>query len=361
MRVFDRDRIIEAVDLAELADELLGPRRGTARSGTWPCPEPTHAQTRRTPPLSVFRTRSGQQRWTCHGCGAGGTAIDLVMATRGGDVRAALEALAARTGAADQAPAPPFRPRPRPTRVAPEPSPVALAALGRYVARCARRLWDADGTPVRRWLTEERGLPAPVLRANLVGADPGPGRQPRPDGVPRAGGAVLPVLADGRVVFAQLRRLRVRGDEPRYLNVAARLAPNPRLAGYRPVQPPSGTCILVTEGAIDALSAAAAGFPAVAVLGAGVADERIAEQLARMPGRLVLAFDADAAGQTAAGRLGDQLRARGCPPARLHVPVAAGDLNAWMVASANWAASFTEAVRGAVRVSAMPPASLART
>ena len=359
--MFDRDRILEAVDLAELADELLGPRRGTARSGTWPCPEPTHAQTGRTPPLSVFRTRSGQQRWRCHGCGAGGTAVDLVMATQGGDVRAALEALAARTGAVDQAPAPPFRPRPRPTPPDPEPSPVALAALSRYVARCARRLWLAEGTSVRRWLTEERGLPAPVLRANLVGADPGPGR-PRPVGVPRAGGAVLPVLADGRVVFAQLRRIRVRGDQHPYLNVAADLAPNPRLAPYRPAAPATGRATLVTEGAIDALSAAAAGFPAVAVLGAGVvADERIAERLARMPGPLVVAFDADPAGQAAAAHLCDQLRGRGCAPARLHVPAAAGDLNAWMVASPDWAATLTRAVRAAVRASAMPPASLART
>ena len=77
----DRDAILAAVDLAALADELLGSRRGTARSPTWPCPNAQHAQTGRTPPVTVFRSQQGHERWHCHGCGAGGTAIDLVLAT----------------------------------------------------------------------------------------------------------------------------------------------------------------------------------------------------------------------------------------------------------------------------------------
>jgi len=43
--MYDRDAIIAAVDLAALADELLGERRGAARTPAWPCPNPQHAQT----------------------------------------------------------------------------------------------------------------------------------------------------------------------------------------------------------------------------------------------------------------------------------------------------------------------------
>src|SRR3954470_4776456 len=99
--MFDRDRIVEATDLAALADELLGPHRGGGRSPMWPCPNPQHAQTGRTPPVSIFRTAAGEERWHCHGCGTGGSAIDLLMMVTGAPVREALEALANRAGVSD--------------------------------------------------------------------------------------------------------------------------------------------------------------------------------------------------------------------------------------------------------------------
>ncbi len=344
--MFDRDRILAEVDLASLADELLGPRNGNERSGTWACPIPNHAQTGRTPPLSVFRSRRGEQRWTCHGCGAAGTAIDLVMAVRGCDVREALALLAARAGVREhRALAPPRRPPP-PVSV---PSPTAQLGLDRYVNECAARLWRGDGAGVRRWLMAERALPADVLRHNRVGADPGPARQTRPPGVPRVAGAVLPVVEHGRAVFGQLRRIHPPRDRPRYLNLAASLAPNPRLARFEPPRPVPGCCTVVTEGSIDALSAAAAGWPAVAVLGAGLADEGVADRLARIPGRLVLAFDADPAGEVAAGRLRSLLADRGVAAARLHVPAVAGDLNAWMLEAGDWRTTMASALRSATR------------
>src|SRR5260370_1429281 len=109
MAQLDRDRILEAVDLPALADELLGPRRGRERSAMWPCPSPQHAQSGRTPPVSIFCTGRGEQRWHCHGCGIGGSAIDLVMATRGVQVRDALEELAARAGVAGWQPSDAWR------------------------------------------------------------------------------------------------------------------------------------------------------------------------------------------------------------------------------------------------------------
>lgn len=82
--MFDRDALLAAVDLRALADDLLGPPSGGGRSPMWPCPSAQHAQTGRTPPVSIFTSRRGEQRWRCHGCGDGGTAIDLVLAVRGG-------------------------------------------------------------------------------------------------------------------------------------------------------------------------------------------------------------------------------------------------------------------------------------
>lgn len=338
--MFDRDGLLAKVDLAALADELLGPRRGTQRSGSWPCPNATHAQTGRTPPVTVFAGKRGEQRWTCHGCGAGGTAIDLVMAVRGVGVRPALEFLA--TGPAASGPRPAVRAFESPVPRLPDPQ--ALADLHAYVAECARRLWLPSGSAVRAWLAEERGLPPAVLAANLVGADPGPGLQSRPGGVPRRAGAVFPVIEDGRAVYAQLRRLHPPPGQPRYLSVANRLAPKPGLARYRPAQGTDGV-LIVTEGPTDALAAAAAGFEAAAVFGAGAAGRGAADALAACGQAIVLAFDADEAGRTATERLGVLLRERGCRPLVLAVPDEAGDLAAWLARSTDWPRTLAAAIR----------------
>src|SRR2546423_11234807 len=122
-----------------------------------------------------------------------------------------------------------------------------------------------EGRALRRWLTDERSLPRVVLTENRIGADLGPRAQARPDGMPRAVGVVLPVIRDGHAVYAQLRVPDAQPDRPRYLNPTSDLATNPRIARVRPaeVRHPQ---VVVTEGAIDALCAAAAGYRAVGVL-----------------------------------------------------------------------------------------------
>ncbi|MGH3371635.1 MAG: hypothetical protein ACRDPR_16710, partial [Nocardioidaceae bacterium] len=83
---YERNEVVDRTELADLCDQLLGPRKGRGSSGTWPCPSPGHGpQTGRTPPVTVFATHYGQQRWRCHGCGTGGSALDLVMQTQGVD------------------------------------------------------------------------------------------------------------------------------------------------------------------------------------------------------------------------------------------------------------------------------------
>ena len=275
--MYDRDAIIANVDLTALADEFLGGRRGTTRSPAWPCPNPQHAQTGRTPPVSIFTSRRGEQRWRCHGCGTGGTAIDLVMACCRTDARQAMDQLARRVGT--------------------------------------------------------RRLPDKVLRANRIGADLGPRQQRRPDGMPRAAGAVLPVIVDGRAVYAQLRMSNPRPDGPRYLNPTGDLASNPRIGYFRPAEQHHRE-VIVTEGIIDALSAAAAGYRSAAVLSAAYPNQAIAHELSRLPEPLVIAFDQDDAGRAAADRLTDLLDAEHRYPVNLRVP--ANDLNDAMVQSSRW-------------------------
>lgn len=344
MTRFDREQILARVDLEQLADELLGERHGRARSPTWPCPEPTHAQTGRTPPVSIFTTRWGEQRWHCHGCGACGTAIDLVMRTRGVEVREAMEWLAERGGlqAGTDRASSPIR-RPTGACAIQEPHP----RLDEYVQACEEQLWSPSGRPAARWLTETRNLPEDVLRANRVGFDPGASRLRRPDGVPRSAGVVLPVLDDtGAAIFTQTRRLG-SGHAPRYLNCATRAAPNPRIATYRLGSVDAGSqCLVVCEGAIDALSAVAAGHHAVAVLGTSLADDRVADRLAASGRRPVIAFDADDAGDLAASRLGELLERRDIPPCRLRPPEFAADLNSWHATVADfWHVEICVALR----------------
>ncbi len=332
---YDRNEVLGRTDLAELADQLVGPHKGRGAGATWPCPDPGHGnQTGKTPPVSIFRTGYGDERWRCHSCGAGGTAIDLVMTTQGVRFPEAIELLARRAGVAEvDRPMPALRTA-RIQRAEPAPPSRPSAEMERFVAAAEAHLWSEQGRPMRRWLAE-RGLGEEVLRANRVGADPGPTALDRPRGLPRGGPAVvLPVLGpDGEATYLQSRYLRPNGHK--YDNPSAALAGGlPRTAEVRLPRPPADPgLVVVSEGIPDALVAAQAGYRAAAVLGAGVPDERTAAALVqRFPTeRLVVAFDADGPGQAGGERLQELLAERGAGDrvSRLQVPAAAGDLNGW--------------------------------
>ncbi|HWL41559.1 MAG TPA: toprim domain-containing protein [Ilumatobacter sp.] len=327
--MYDRYALLNAVDLPALADELLGGSRGTGHAARWACPNPDHPQTGRTPPVTITTNRHGDQLWHCHACGDGGSALDLIARVHRTDIRGAFDHLADRVGQthlpADASVTPraagPVRRPPEPTAPVP-----ASAGLQRYADECARRLWEPEGREIRDWLTVTRGLPADVLHHNRIGADTGP-RQGRPWGlaVAEGGAAVVPIHHDDELIYVQLRLLHPPEGRDRFLNPTARLARNPRVGVLQPVartQPE----IIVTEGPIDALSAVAAGYTAVAVLGAGyVHNPLTAAILSRIPGRLILAFDPDHAGDTAARRLPALLAAHQ-RPVRL-LPLEHGDLN----------------------------------
>ncbi|MCB1258321.1 MAG: toprim domain-containing protein [Microthrixaceae bacterium] len=335
--MYDRDALLAAVDLRQLADDLLGPGKRVGRSAMWRCPSAQHAQTGRTPPVSIFTSHRGEQRWRCHGCGEGGTAIDLVIACRGATSREAMTYLAEYAGHREQ----PDSWHPSTQRVALR-SPQSAGCsdpegLDRYVNDCAKRLWKPESSRLRHWLTDVRGLPTDVLVKNQIGADLGPRSQARPDGIPRTAGIVLPVIQDGHAIYAQIRVPQPRPDRPRYLNPTSDLAANPRLSRVRPVEVQHPQ-VIVAEGAIDALSAASAGYRAVAVLSAAYGDESVAVALARLPHPLVIAFDADDAGRAGSERLLALLEARQRPPVVLDL--GSGDLNDAMRQSNDWPAQI---------------------
>jgi len=363
----DRDAILARVDLEALADELLGPRaRPTLRM--WSCPNRDHAQTGKTPPLSIFNARTGHQRWHCHGCGDGGTVIDLLMrAGRADDVREALDWLADRTGIASVtplhgagrgAPSWPCPPAPVPPRVV---DPAVVEQLEEYTAACVTYLGSTAGQPMRAWLTDQRAIPADVIDAAGLGADPGPRVIPRPDGVPRAFPAVVfPVREDGRVVYTVSRHLRPVAS--RWWNTAERLAPNPRIAFYRSAADPPGAGLVVTEGPIDALSAVAAGYDAAAILGTGTVSPGLADRLAATGQPLLLALDNDADGRRAHDHMTELLTERDVRWTALAIPEHYGDLNTWHLACrARWPEVMPacERLMGVSTNMRMPPPSVA--
>lgn len=337
MTLHQRDDILRHVELRTLMTERLGSPRGHGVSAMWPCPASNHGdQTGRTPPVSVFTSSRGEQRWHCHSCGAGGTAIDLLLETGARDVRAALDELAARAGI--EPTSTPTQPRTRifETPKAPAITPEARTLLTEHVERCEALLWQPAGAPMRAWL-HARGFNDEILRANRVGADPGRRRLERPAGLPSRGpGVTLPISDRHGFTYLQTRYLHPRPSGPKYENPSSEFAPNPRFGTVQELRAPVVTMqptIFVVEGITDALSVAQTGHRAIATLGVGQRAEPLAASLhaRHTHSRLIVAFDRDERGAAGSQRLNDALRAVGhadldtlcCPPG-------IADLNDWL-------------------------------
>jgi DNA primase len=294
--------------------------------------------------MGLYRTGAGQERFKCHACGEGGTAIDLLMLAKTMTAGDAMQELANRSSLAPAA-APPAtaRPGPGPARKAPrhQADPLAAGApqkphpmIEEFVAAAHRLLWTPAGGDARRHL-QGRGFSEPIVRANRIGFDPGPAALPRPRGLPRRfPGITYPVLDDtDHAIYYQVRALDpAHAVERKYDQPATVLAPNPKLAVIRTVGPPRSPVIAVTEGIPDALTVAHTGLRAVAMLGVAHAGthgvEHLAERILRdhpAPGYL-LCLDPDPAGIDASRRLADRIAQRGGLVAHLAAP---SDLNDW--------------------------------
>jgi hypothetical protein len=351
MPLVDRDEVLARNDLAELATEVCGIPHGRGAGRRWHCPNPNHPDEH--PSMGVYRSTRGYQRWKCHACGEGGTAIDLLMISGGIGPGEALRDLARAAGLDPDPPGsgllrwptplPPRPASPPPTPVAQQPDP----AVEELVRRAAELLWQPIGDGARRHL-RARGFNDLLLHANRVGFDPGPRHLPRPDGLPRRGpGIVYPALqpTTNTAIYYQLRYLNPKRAGRKYDQPRAHLAPNPHFTAVRGVMTDPGGLVVVCEGFPDALTAAHAGLPAVAVLGVSHASSHgaraLAEQLARShPGvAFAVYFDADehgdrsatklSAGRIAAGHLAANLAEMGAMVARMLPPPGHKDLNEW--------------------------------
>jgi hypothetical protein len=130
----DREVLLANVDLRELLDDIGAANGLASRGKMYPCPSAQHGgQTGGTPPVSVNSDPGGYEVWRCHACGAGGTALDVLLTSgRAPDLSAAFEQLGAR-----KCDARPMRRESAPPRVLPEEDydPIPRPVLDRIAAR----------------------------------------------------------------------------------------------------------------------------------------------------------------------------------------------------------------------------------
>ena len=282
--------VLDRTDLASVLTELSGEPVHAGRLPRWRCCTSDHPDTH--PSVTMHRARDGIERWKCWSGGHGGTAIDAVMMARGVSAGEAIRTLEERAGVT-----PAVAPGAATTSRRP---PVGLSTAARaHATECAQRLWMPEGRGALEWL-HDRGLPDDVLRANLVGYDPGPQAVPRPAGMPRYRGVVYPSFNfAGDMIYAQTRTLDP-GAPCKFLNPAAAHGTLPAVSYPRGAHTTTGP-MLVTEGVPDGLVAIVAGYRVAALISASVATPAVAAQLALRAGEqgVILALDNDQAGRNA--------------------------------------------------------------
>jgi hypothetical protein len=331
------DAVLDRTDLARLLDELAEPA-GSARIRKWHCPVGDHDDHHAS--VTMHRDARGHERWRCWSGDNShrGDAIDLAQVVRRTDRRAAIDWLAGRVGLHPDIPLPPPVKRP-PT----PPPPTRLdESVTRYARACHRILDTTAGRPIRAWL-EQRGLHQDVVRANLVGADPGRRQLARPRGLPfgAGNGATFPALDQtGQIAYVQTRYLDPPPDRSKYENPAAYRGTNPRLAWTTPVGHTQPGSLIICEGIPDALTAAQAGYHAVAVLGSQAPDTSVATRLASRAHHdgltLVAITDNDNAGHHWGHQLTELLDHQGHDLHVVEPPEPGLDLNAWAQTDDRW-------------------------
>ena len=321
----DIDQILSRIDLPELADELVGGRKGHGTSAKWPSPVPGHPQTGQSPPMGIYTDRQGIQRWKDFATGQGGTAIDLYMTAQSVDTKTAIEQLATRTSS---------QPIHQQTNRAPAQNYTAgerhrtdgTPRLTQWVQETNKLLQLPKARLAHRWLADH-GIDLDHAVANNVGYDPGATRLRRGDGLPRSGPAVvLPITNnDGDLTYAQSRSLRPGG--PKYINPKSQVAVNPTISI---LESRHDGPMFLTEGVADALVLTQHGHNASALIGTGMTsrDTWVQPLTDASNGRqILLAFDNDPAGHSAAQHATHQLHNVGHTP--LVLPVPAPDISDW--------------------------------
>jgi len=314
----DKEKVREAVDMVDLVSSRTELRRSGPGRYMGRCP--FHEE--RTPSFSV---NASEGLYKCFGCGVGGDMFTFVMDSEGLDFVGALESLAQRYGieltVEDEDPAAAERRQARER---------LLELLERAATFYERYLWDsAEAAPARAYLLE-RGLTEETLKTFRVGYAPSTwdklmqaaraGNYTHKEmfdaGLATRGGKTEGRLYDRfrrRIMFPlQDMRGRVLGfgaralgadQQPKYLN-----SPDGEIfhkgdivfgAHHARVAAAKADEVIAAEGYMDVLALHQAGLQnVIGVMGTSLTDKQVGE-LAKLAKTVLLALDADAAGQEA--------------------------------------------------------------
>jgi DNA primase len=312
-----RDRVRDAVDMVDLVGTRVELRRAGVNRFEGLCP--FHDE--RTPSFGI---NPAEKLFYCFGCGEGGDAFKFVQLTEGVDFKGSLEYLADRYGVTlEVVEEDPEAAQRRRTRER------LLELLERTAAFYVRYLWDsAEAAPARAYL-EGRGLEEATLREFRVGYAPSvwdkvliaSRREGFSDRELVAGGLAQRAKGEGRTYDRFRRRImfplcdargRVLGfgaravgadQKPKYLNSSdgAIYHKGRYLFGADIARAPAAKAatVIVAEGYTDVIAMHQAGLRnTVGLMGTALTDEQVGE-LARLAPTVLLALDADAAGQEA--------------------------------------------------------------
>jgi DNA primase len=312
-----RDRVRDAVDMVDLVGTRVELRRAGVNRFEGLCP--FHDE--RTPSFGI---NPAEKLFYCFGCGEGGDAFKFVQMTEGLDFKGALEQLADRYGVklelVEEDPAAAERRRVRER---------LLELLERTAAFYVRYLWDsAEASGARSYLAG-RGLDEATLREFRVGYSPsawdkvlvvsrragfsdrelvdaGLASRSRGEGrtYDRFRRRIMFPLCDsrGRVLGFGARAMGA-DQKPKYLNSSdnAVYHKGRHLFGGDVARAPAAKAgaVIVAEGYTDVIAMHQAGLRhTVGLMGTALTDEQVGE-LARLAPTVLLALDADAAGQEA--------------------------------------------------------------
>jgi DNA primase len=312
-----KDRVREAVDFVELVSARTELRRAGPARYEGLCP--FHDE--RTPSFGIDPT---QKVYYCFGCQSSGDVFTFVQETEGVDFKGALELLAERYGvelqleAEDPKEAEKRRRRER-----------LLELLSRTAAYYVRYLWESEEASRAREYLQGRGLAEEILREFRVGYAPsawdrvllasrtggfseqelyatGLAQRSKENGRPydRFRSRIMFPLADvrGRVLGFGARAMREE-QRPKYLNTSDNdiYHKGLQLYGADLARAPAAKAgeVIVCEGYTDVIALHQAGMRGtVGLMGTALTGEQVGE-LARMAQTVLLALDADSAGQEA--------------------------------------------------------------
>lgn len=357
------DRVKDAIDMVDLVSQRTELRRvGTQFSGRCPFHD------ERTPSFSVDPVK---KVYYCFGCGARGDAIGFVKESQGLDFPNAVEWAADRYNVELQREAEDPELERRRARQA-----QLRSLLARTAGYYERLFWESDEAKIARDYLVGRGLEEKTLRDFHVGYAPAEGdrvvRRALEAGLSRqdiaaAGlgqqtsrgfrdrfrGRVLFPLTDrrGRVLGFAGRALREE-DKPKYLNTSDNdvFRKGRLLFGLdRAAQAiTKAGRVIVVEGYTDVLALHQAGFEGtVAIMGTSLTEDQV-KGLTQLAGTLLLALDADSAGQDATIRAAAMARERGADLRVIPMPEGRDPAD---IVSAGGREAFGELVDGALSLS----------